>query len=97
MSEAARNPLLLTRKQARELIGIDPYAVCPPLRFGARVYWHKPTLTEALSSMAAKAAAKHTDPEGPDEPPPATANDTVEDELAAARKRIAKGAAPSRK
>lgn len=95
MSEPARNPLLLTRKQARELIGIDPYAVCPPLRFGARVYWHQPTLTEALSSMAAKAVANDTPPD--DETPPPRANDTIEDELARARKRITKGAAPARK
>lgn len=94
MSEPSTNPLLLTRKQAKALVGIDPYAICPPLRFGARLFWHKPTLTEALSSMAAKAAANDA---APIEPSAGGAEDSIEGELERARKRITQGAASGRK
>lgn len=90
MTDAATNPRLMTRTEAkRYLRGVDPYQVCPPLSFGRRLLWDKNDIDAALNDMSRRHRSD-------DNPAPKGAND-VEDELARARKRITTGAASGRK
>lgn len=42
MTDAATNPRLMTRTEAKKYLrGIDPYQVCPPLSFGKQTRWDR--------------------------------------------------------
>jgi hypothetical protein len=89
MSEAAANPRLMTRAEAKAYLrGVDPYQVCPPLSFGKRLLWDRQEVDSALTAMGAAGRSNdNTPPSGGD----------IEGELERARKRITKGATPARK
>lgn len=85
----AISPRLMNRAEAKAYCrGVDPHHICAPLMFGRRLLWDRLALDEALNELGRRRKA---------EPPSETDGaDLIDDELARAQKRIAKGALSER-